>query len=84
MAFLQTVWDYLRTAKDYRHTRRCLHNLDDRLLADIGLRRDQIDTLAHELYEVERKKTALEAENRKNEKSSRSGSFDGHGLAPQH
>lgn len=84
MAFLQTVLDYLRNAYGYKQTRTCLHNLDDRLLADIGLRRDQIDTLARDLYQAERKKTALEAENRRNEKSSRSGSFGGHGLAPQH
>lgn len=83
MALVRSIIDYLRREHGYRRTRTSLHDLDDRILEDIGIRRDQIDTLAFRLRENERKYAAAEAQNRKNEKA-RHRTLGGSGLAPQH
>lgn len=46
MVILSSLADYLRRVVDYRRTRRQLNDLDDRLLADIGIRRSEIDAIA--------------------------------------
>lgn len=83
MALVRSIIAYLRRERDYRRTRTCLHDLDDRILEDIGIRRDQIDTLAFELREHERRHAEVEAKDRRNEKERRD-TLGGHGLAPQH
>lgn len=83
MALLTSIFDYLRRERDYRKTCKSLHQLDDRLLHDIGLRRDQINTVAYDLYEAERRHSAAKAQHRRQEKAGR-GSMGGTGLAPQH
>ena len=82
MAIVSSVMSYLRREFGYRLTRRQLHELDDRILQDIGLRRDQIDTLALQLRDKARANDAAEAHNRHNEKAQKRGL--GGGLAAQH
>lgn len=83
MALVSSVIKFLRRERDYRRTRTSLHGLDDRLLNDIGVRRDQIDTLALELREIEGRHDAAEAQNRRNESARRKSAGEG-GFAHQH
>ena len=83
MGLLTEIFDYFRRANDYRQTRAILHDLDDRILHDIGLRRDQIDSVARDLYETERRRSDAIAQNRRQDKARR-GSMGGTGLAAQH
>ena len=83
MVLVSSILNYLRQERDYRATRRVLHNMDDHLLRDIGVRRDQIDSLAHEQREISREHAAAEARNRRNRRGS-TPSVGGHGLAAQH
>ena len=82
MAIVSSIMSYLRRELGYRVTRRQLHELDDRTLEDIGLRRDEIDGLALKLRNQARANDAAEAHNRRNEKAHKSGL--GGGLAAQH
>ncbi|MDA7949014.1 MAG: DUF1127 domain-containing protein [Hyphomicrobiaceae bacterium] len=82
MAIVSSIMSYLRRELGYRVTRRQLHELDDRILQDIGLRRDEIDGLALNLREKARANHAAEAHNRRNEKAHKGGV--GGGLAAQH
>jgi len=83
MVFVSSTLNYLRQQRDYRATRRILHTMDDHLLRDIGIRRDQIDSLALEQRNIRREQTAAEARNRRNALGSTPG-VGGHGLAAQH
>lgn len=82
MELIKSYVEFLRRRREYRITRSSLHDLDDRLLADIGVRRDQIDTLARDLHKAELKRDAAAAQERKEEKARRN-TMGGHGLAPQ-
>ena len=83
MVIVTSLLNTLRQERGYRRTRSILHNMDDHRLQDIGVRRDQIDSLAFELREAERKRATADARKRRDEK--RQGrTFGGHGLAPQH
>jgi uncharacterized protein YjiS (DUF1127 family) len=83
MALVSSVINFLRRERDYRRTRTSLHGLDDRLLNDIGVRRDQIDTLALELRAIERRHGAAEAQDRRNQNALRK-AVGGGGFAHQH
>lgn len=83
MTLLTSLFDYLRRERNYRKTCRSLHQLDDRILHDIGLRRDQINSVACELYEAERQYSAANAQNRRQDKARR-GAMGASGLAHQH
>jgi uncharacterized protein DUF1127 len=41
---MRRIFEFLRRAYAWRHTRRELHALNDHLLSDIGLRREEIDS----------------------------------------
>lgn len=82
MSIVSSIMSSLRRELGYRVTRRQLHELSDRMLDDIGLRRDEIDTLALQLREKARANDAAEAHNRRNAKAQKRGV--GGGLAAQH
>ena len=82
MVIVSSIMSYLRRELGYRVTRRQLHELDDRTLQDIGLRREEIDGLALKLRNHARANDAAEAHNRRNEKARKGGV--GGGLAAQH
>ena len=83
MAIVSSILSYLRRELGYRVTRRQLHELDDRTLQDIGLRRDEIDGLALKLRDEARVNDAAEAHNRRSENAHKRG-VGGGGLAAQH
>lgn len=83
MALVISIIDFLRRERDYRRTRSSLHSLDDRLLRDIGVRRDQIDSLAFQLREAQCRRADADARSRRNEETRRR-PLDGRGLAAQH
>jgi len=83
MVFFGSVMNFLRQARDQRVTSTLLHSMDDHLLQDIGVRRDQIDSLVAEQRKLNREKAAAEAQNRRNRRGSGS-ALGGHGLAAQH
>jgi len=83
MTILTSLFDYLRRERNYRKTCKSLHQLDDRILHDIGLRRDQISSVARELYENERRHSAALVQNRRRDKAHR-GPVGTSGLAHQH
>lgn len=80
MVFVSSILNYLRQESVYRATRAQLHAMDDHLLADIGIRRDQINSLVAEQREIKNKLAATEAENQRTSRPT----FSGQGLAPQH
>ena len=83
MVLVSSILKYLRQQRDYRTTRTLLHNMDDHMLQDIGVRRDQIDSLILEQREIRRQQTAAEARDRRNRRGSRP-TPGGHGIAAQH
>ncbi len=54
MVILSSLADYLHRVADYRRTRRLLNDLDDRLLADIGIQRSDIDAVARRGFTARR------------------------------
>ena len=82
MVLVSSILNYLRQERDYRTTSTLLHAMDDHLLQDIGIRRDQIDSLISEQRKIKRQLAETEAQNRRNTRSSRP-TFGGRGLAPQ-
>ena len=83
MVLVSSILNYLRQQRYYRNTRTLLHNMDDHLLQDIGVRREQIDSLVLEQRENRRQQTEAEAQNRRITRGSRP-TPGGHGLAAQH
>lgn len=83
MVFVSSILKFLRQQRDSRATRTLLHNMDDHMLKDIGLRRDQIDSLILEQREINRRKTQADARDRRNRRGSRP-TPGGQGLAAQH
>jgi len=83
MVIVSSILNYLRQKRDSRATGMLLHNLSDHMLQDIGVRRDQIDTLIHMQRENRRQQSALDAQNRRNRRGSRQ-TPGGQGLAAQH
>ena len=83
MVIVSSIMNFLRQSRSQRATRTLLHSMDDHLLQDIGIRRDQIDSLIAEQRALNRKQAAAEAQNRRNSRGSNS-SLGGHGLAAQH
>jgi uncharacterized protein YjiS (DUF1127 family) len=83
MVLFSSILNYLSQVRETRATSTLLHAMDDHRLADIGIRRDQIDFLIVEQRESKRSKAAAEAENKRNSHSS-GATLGGHGLAPQH
>lgn len=80
MVFVSSVLNFLRQARTMRATSRLLHSMDDHLLQDIGVRRDQIDSLISEQLEIKNKRAAAERENRRKSTPA----FGGRGLSAQH
>lgn len=83
MVILSSILKFLRRERGYRATRTLLHSMDDHLLQDIGVRRDQIDSLVAEQRAYKRKQAAAGAQNRPTAPGSNS-TLGGHGLAAQH
>ncbi len=83
MVIVSSILKFLRQKRDYRATRTQLHNLDDHMLWDIGVRRDQIDSLILEQREISRPQTAADTRDRRNRRGSRPAP-GGQGLAAQH
>lgn len=80
MVLVSSILDYLRQERKYRATRSQLHAMDDHLLADIGIRRDQINSLVAEQRAIKGKLAATEAENQPASRPA----FSGRDLAAQH
>jgi uncharacterized protein YjiS (DUF1127 family) len=80
MVLFSSIINFLNQEREYRATTSLLHAMDDHRLADIGIRRDQIDSLVAEQRELKRQKAASEAENRPTQRPA----VGGHGLAAQH
>ena len=80
MVLVSSILNYLRQARTMRATSNLLHAMDDHLLQDIGLRRDQIDSLIAEQQEIKNKRAAAEAENRRKSYPA----YSGRGLSHQH
>ncbi|HDL16936.1 MAG TPA: DUF1127 domain-containing protein [Rhizobiales bacterium] len=83
MVIFSSIVNFLRRERDYRTTRTLLHAMDDHLLQDIGVRRDQIDSLVAEQRALKREQAAIEAQNQRNSRGSNS-TLGGRGLAAQH
>ena len=83
MVLVSSILNFLRQERKYRATTALLHAMDDHLLQDIGVRRDQIDTLVAEQRKIKRQRAAVEAEDKRNTQS-RHRAVDGRGLAAQH
>jgi len=80
MVLVSSILNYLRQVRTLRATSNLLHAMDDHLLQDIGIRRDQIDSLITEQQEIKNKRAAAEAENRRKSYPAHSG----RGLSHQH
>ena len=80
MVLVSSILNYMRQERKYRATCDLLHAMDDHRLADIGIRRDQIDSLVAAQREIKRKHAAAEAEDKRNSQAA----VGGHGLAAQH
>ncbi len=65
MVIVSSILNYLRQARTMRATSKLLHSMDDHLLQDIGVRRDQIDSLITEQHVIKSKCAAAERENRR-------------------
>lgn len=83
MVIVSSILNYLRQEREYRASCNLLHAMDDHLLQDIGIRRDQIDSLVAEQRELKRKAAASEAENKRDTQTP-GAAIGGHGLAAQH
>ena len=83
MILVSSILNYLRLERDRRATRTLLHAMDDHLLRDIGLRRDQIDTLVAEQREFNRQRAAADAESTRKTQTP-DATFGDHGIAAQH
>ena len=80
MVLVSSILNYLRQMRSMRATSNLLHGMDDHLLQDIGIRRDQIDSLVAEQQELKNRRAAAEAENRRKPYPT----FSGRGLSHQH
>ena len=80
MVLVSSILNFLRREREYRATSTLLHAMDDHLLQDIGVRRDQIDSLLAEQRVIKSKQAAAEAENRRKSYPT----FSGRGLSHQH
>jgi len=80
MVLVSSILNYLRQVRTLRATSNLLHAMDDHLLQDIGIRRDQIDSLIAEQQEIKNKRAAAEAENRRKPYPA----YSGRGLSHQH
>ncbi len=80
MVLVSSILNYLRQVRTLRATSNLLHAMDDHLLQDIGIRRDQIDSLIAEQQEIKNKRAAAEAEKRRKSYPT----FSGRGLSHQH
>jgi len=80
MVIVSSILNYLRQVRTLRATSNLLHAMDDHLLQDIGIRRDQIDSLIAEQQEIKNKRAAAEAEKRRKSYPT----FSGRGLSHQH
>ena len=80
MVLVSSILNYLRQVRTMRATSNLLHAMDDHLLQDIGIRRDQIDALITEQQEIKNKRAAAEAEKRRKSYPT----FSGRGLSHQH
>ncbi len=83
MVLFSSILNYLRQERKFRATSDLLHAMDDHRLADIGVRRDQIDMLVSEQRVQSRHQAKAEAENKRNSRTS-GATLGGHGLSPQH
>ena len=83
MVLFSSILNFLNQEREYRATTSLLHAMDDHRLADIGIRRDQIDSLVTEQRELKRNAPASEAENNRNTQTP-GAALGGHGLAAQH
>ena len=83
MVLFSSILNFLRQERKHRATCDLLHAMDDHRLADIGIRRDQIDSLLAEQREIKRNQAAAEAENKRNTQTP-GASLRGHDLAAQH
>ncbi len=83
MVLVSSILNYLRQKCDYHATSTLLHAMDDHLLRDIGIRRDQIDFLVAEQRETKRNAAASEAKTKRNTQTP-GAALGGHGLAAQH
>ncbi len=80
MVIVSSIVNYLRQARTMRAAGGVLHSVDDHLLQDIGVRRDQIDSLIAEQHVIKSKRAAAERENRRKSYPT----FSGRGLSAQH
>lgn len=80
MILVSSILNFLRNKREYRATSTLLHAMDDHLLQDIGVRRDQIDLLLAEQRVIKSKQAAAEAKNRRKSYPT----FSGRGLSHQH
>jgi uncharacterized protein YjiS (DUF1127 family) len=83
MVLFSSILNFLHQERQYRATTSMLHAMDDHLLQDIGIRRDQIDSLVAEQRELKRQKAASEAKT-KHDTQTPGATLGGHGLAAQH
>jgi len=83
MDIVSSIVRFMRQEVDLRRTRKSLHELDDRILQDIGVRRDEINSLTLQLRDNARAQAAAEAQNRRNDKAHKRG-LGGGGFAAQH
>ena len=83
MVLFSSILNFLNQEREYRATTSLLHAMDDHRLADIGIRRDQIDSLVTEQRELKRNAAASEAENKRNTQTP-GANLGGHGIAAQH
>ncbi len=83
MVLFSSIINFLNQEREYRATSTMLHAMDDHLLQDIGIRRDQIDSLVAEQRELKRNAAANEAKTKRNTQTP-GATLGGHGLAAQH
>ncbi len=83
MVLVSSILNFLHQEREHRATCDLLHAMDDHRLADIGIRRDQIDSLVAEQREIKRNAAAAEAENKRSSQTP-GAALGGHGLAAQH
>jgi len=83
MVLFSSILNFLQQEREYRATTSMLHAMDDHLLQDIGIRRDQIDSLVAEQRELKRQKAASVAKTKRDTQTP-GATLGGHGLAAQH